>query len=118
MNTMLSILYHEQRDAGLWSTPSYRGILVECRRWYADRPEYPTDDITLDAFVWVGKEQVETCQVRLPVGRDATAQRYAMNLFDVLLAKYVETDELWLPLLTVPPLPQLSQAASLPPLSF
>lgn len=100
MNTVLSILYHEQRNHGQWSTPDYRGILVECRRWYADRPEYPVDDICLDAFVWEGGEQVEVHRARLPMEHltDAQVQRRAIEFFDALLAKYVAQDASWWPL--------------------
>lgn len=97
MNTVMSILYHEQRNAGQWATPEYRGILVECRRWYADRPEYPVDDICLDAFVWQGPKQVEVHRVRLPMEHmtDAQVQRHAIGFFDALLTKYTSMDESW-----------------------
>lgn len=100
MNTVLSILYHEQRNVGQWATPDYRGILVECRRWYADRSEYPVDDICLDAFVWEGAKQVEVHRIRLPMEHktDAQVQRCAMRFFDDLLVKRVAEDESWWPL--------------------
>lgn len=101
MNTMLSILYHEQRNHGHFGMPEYRGILVECRRWYADRPEYPVDDICMDAFVWEGAKPIEAFRLRLEFEQrtDAQVQRHAMQFFDTLLAKYTAKDESWWPLI-------------------